>query len=195
MVVDVIANANSSYLIVRHMVWLRDTMYAVGNFDEIGGSPCNQLARWDGNQWCAMVDPDYFHGVVTCLGTFRDTLYIGGNYIAVSQDSVPIARIAKWVGGSYTDTCGVWTSIEEPQGTDTPGFSLYPNPGHSNFTVTLDKPEGALLMYNAQGQLLHSTIPTSTQLQIECNAWSKGLYIIVWQPTNGVVISKRWVKE
>ena len=104
--------SGSSNAAVIDATWINDTLYALGRFNMIGGVPCSRLAYWDGLHWCCMTPQGFWsQGEPVSIGTWRDSLYLGGNFIEAGGDQ--IYRIAKWIGGSQADTCQVITGISE----------------------------------------------------------------------------------
>lgn len=108
--------------------WLNDTLYALGRFDVIGGVPCSRLAYWDGTHWCCMTAQGFWPtgmGEPVSIGTWRDSLYLGGNFIEAG--GVTINRIGKWIGGNAADTCSAIVGVPEQPPTINHMF-LWPNP-------------------------------------------------------------------
>ncbi len=61
-------------------------LYAVGGANKYDGTD-TILARWDGQTWENI--PGIKGGSVTCLRTYKDELYIGGNFTKIGDDSIP----------------------------------------------------------------------------------------------------------
>ncbi len=127
----------SSNPTVYKMAWLRDTLYVGGIFTTIDGMPTGGLARWDGQDWCSLVPPDYFGSSWQRVGVFRDTLYVGGSFVTGGNDT--LNRIAKWTGG-WVDTCSVAVGWEEPEPRGTGLVRVYPNPVQATLSIA-DIPE------------------------------------------------------
>jgi len=97
---------NSSLIYVGSMTVWDDgggaALYAGGKFDEAGGAPVNNIARWDGAAWSALgsgVD----HQVNT-MAVFDDgggsDLYVGGYF--ENAGAAAAARIARWDGAAWS---------------------------------------------------------------------------------------------
>ena len=72
--------------------------YFGGNFNYIGGIPCEGLAKWDGIEWTCMD----IHGTVRALAfDSQDILYVGGGFIGGGEPMVSSNSIIKWDGTNY----------------------------------------------------------------------------------------------
>lgn len=81
-------------------------LYAVGGFLIAGGVPAMVMAKWDGLDWCGFG--------INSSGSFVDIVqHMGEIYVACDQilDSDTVNYIAKWIGGSFVDTCGNTTGL------------------------------------------------------------------------------------
>ena len=127
------------------LIWDLETidnkLYAVGGFDIAGGIPANDIAVWDATNWCSL--GSQFSNSIGAITTFKDSIYIAGGFWTIDGDS--ILRIAKWTGGSFTDTCGVISGITEVRDNSIE-VVIYPNPFSETATISTD----------VQGDLLFS---------------------------------------
>jgi len=128
---------------VHDLIIYNDELYAGGVFSYAGGVPAQYIAKWDGTQWCGL--GSYFDNRIYGLAVYQDMLYIGGGFWTIDGDS--INSIAKWTGGSYVDTCGIITSINQINDKEN-NITVYPNPATEN--ITLEIPEGESGQYSLQ---------------------------------------------
>jgi hypothetical protein len=73
-------------------------LYAGGNFYTAGGSPGNNIAKWDGNVWNALGSGT--GGEVLALAVSGSDLYAGGDFTLAGGKSAN--GIAKWDGSAWT---------------------------------------------------------------------------------------------
>ena len=174
---------------VNEMLWWHDTLYIAGSFNMIGGVPTDGLARWDGNQWCSLVPPDYFDLPNSVIGLYHDSLFVGGTFMTAGGDS--IARIAKWIGGNYTTGCGA-LSTEEQQRPDEQ-MRVWPNPATDHLDVRWSDfgPDMHLKLYNALGQLVLQGSPGSTTLNVQ--GIRPGAYLILVADDRGISLARQQV--
>lgn len=85
-------------------------LYVGGGQFFAGNVPSIAISSWDGNQWCNVGEAFFDWNVVSSIEYYHDTLFIATG-LTIDGDSVNC--IAKWVGGAYSDTCGVPMSIHE----------------------------------------------------------------------------------
>ena len=71
-----------------------DTLYAGGDFSQIGGVSAENIARWDGKKWMAMGTGA--NSDVYSFAEYRGQLYMGGAFDTI--DGRPCNHIAKWDG-------------------------------------------------------------------------------------------------
>ncbi len=78
-------------------------LYATGGFSQIGSTPANNIARWDGQTWAALADG--FTGSSpfgVALATFDDghgpALYVGGRF--TTAGGAPASNLARWDGNA-----------------------------------------------------------------------------------------------
>jgi hypothetical protein len=85
-------------------------LFAAGAFSLAGGSPANDVARWDGSTWSALgtgLGGGVFP-IARAMATFDDgsgtRLYVGGTFS--SAGGGPVANLAAWDGASWSDVGG-----------------------------------------------------------------------------------------
>ena len=85
-------------------------LYAGGRFSTAGGTPAENVARWDGAGWSALGSgvSGGPYVVVQALASFDDgsgpKLYVGGEITAAG--GLPVANIAAWDGHIWSDVGG-----------------------------------------------------------------------------------------
>jgi hypothetical protein len=123
---------------VNDMLVYNDELWVTGYFKVVNGwyqgENYGGLAKWNGAQWCTM--DSWKIQQILSLGTWKDELFIMGNFWYLGHDS-STNIIAKWVGGDYTDTCvqDLTTAVESM---DAAGlmFEVYPNPTNGELHLT-----------------------------------------------------------
>jgi hypothetical protein len=87
-----------------------EALYAGGEFDQCGGIPAHNVARWDGQAWEVLGAGT--SGSVYALAVFdgdgegpaRPALFAGGHLS--SAGGLPVNRIARWDGAQWSDVAG-----------------------------------------------------------------------------------------
>lgn len=80
-------------------------LYAAGRFLNIGGTPANNIAKWNGASWEALGTGITNSSIaqVICMTTFDDgsgpALYAGGSFNAAG--GTPAIRVARWDGTTW----------------------------------------------------------------------------------------------
>lgn len=152
-----------------------NNLYAAGFFTYAGGVWAQNVAKWDGVNWCGNSDTVYYPGVITCLGTLRDTLYIGGSFSEIDGDS--ISKIAKWTGGYFGDACGNTTGIENAE---KPNFevTVFPNPATTSATFQINGLHEMLVftIYDQLGREVWSKQSEENEIEINTAEIAPGLY-------------------
>lgn len=173
---------------VIDMAWRRDTLYACGDFNMIGGVPAGKLAYWDGHHWCGMLpaDPPYYvDGGVTTLGFYRDTLIVAGNYVEIN--GVPFARIAKWIGGDHVEGCGV-DGIEEGNEPGDP-LIIYPAPTGELLQWKGGPGRGSFTIIDMLARVVRSG-PVSAAHALNVETLAAGSYVL--QLASDAMNTRRW---
>jgi hypothetical protein len=163
---------------IADMIVNDNKLYVVGDLSYAGGIPASDIAVWDGKNWCGMgTRPSTFDNRVSRLGTYRDTIYIGGGFWSVDGDS-SISRIAKWIGGDYVEECGNTTG--NPPQPEKEELLVYPNPSADRFTIVLpDGFSGIFNVYNSIGQLIkEGKSGTGNSIEVDLSGNATGLYFV-----------------
>lgn len=158
---------------VKDMAVFQDTLYAVGSFNYAGGVSANCIAKWDGTNWCSL--GSIFNGEIRAIEVFNDELYIGGGFTTI--DGNPIKNVAKWIGGSYTESCGNTTGIDDEM---IENFNIYPNPTYE-FTTISAIGFGNLFSYsvsNIFGDIIASENFCKESVDIDLRVIPAGIYFV-----------------
>jgi len=96
-------------------------LYVGGWFDTAGGVEANDIARWDGDGWSALISPGgngVDSGSVHALEVHDDgsgtALFVGGSFDTAG--GVEVNSIARWDGSS-------WSPLSGPAGAGMPGYT------------------------------------------------------------------------
>jgi hypothetical protein len=152
-------------------------LYVAGQFHTPGGIPANSIARWDGNEWCGCGST--FDGQIVSMTHYRDTLYVGGGFNHIDGDS--IAKIARFIGSDFADTCGSTTVGIKTLKAERKQIVGYPNPARDVIHLMLPQlgnQEVEIQIYNQVGQLTirQSKYLTNQKLELDLSQLSKGMY-------------------
>lgn len=161
-------------------VVFKDKLYVVGDFTSAGGQAINNIASWDGENWCGLgVMPNTFDNRVTNIIVHDGNLIIGGAFQSINGDST-LKYIAKYVGPDVYEPCGNATSIENELSDDV--AYLYPNPTNGIFSIDFNEDfTGSFAIYNYLGQQVQS-IQSQKKIQkyqFDLSGESSGIYFLV----------------
>lgn len=167
----------NSYPSIKDLSVYNGKLYCVGNFESIGGVSAKGLACWDGTDWCSFnsnfeLNAGQYIGA-GCIAFYHDTMYVGGGFRIVDGDS--IQYIAKWIGGSYVDTCGNTTGLveHEPQ-----NVLFFPNPVTHGATFQFSNSQDrTILIYDQLGkEVWRQQLYGEQQIQLSCAQLTDGMY-------------------
>jgi hypothetical protein len=96
---------------VNTLLYAGGTLYAGGNFTAIGGTPANDIAKWDGTTWSSLGSG--MNDVVAALAWDGTNLYAGGSFSTAGGTSAN--NIAKWNGTAWfplgSGTGGIFSGV------------------------------------------------------------------------------------
>jgi len=171
---------------IRQLLVHNGKLYAVGVFQFAGGIPAQHIAIWDGTNWCGLGST--FDNNIGAIAFLNDTMYVGGNFWTIDGDS--INDMAKWTGGSYIDTCGNMTGVNEIVKKEN-NINVFPNPIDGAFTISYGTLQPAIYIYNSLGKLIYKKEKAKQGSEvIDLSAYSKGIYFIKMQ-----CAEKSWNKK
>ena len=95
----------SFYAKVRSLAVFNNTLFAGGCFNSAGGTPLNNLAKWNGTSWLPvtlnMHTPSYVYGGgIYSLLVFNNALYVAGTFDSIG--GIAANNIAKYDGVNWT---------------------------------------------------------------------------------------------
>jgi hypothetical protein len=179
---------------VTDMIVYNGYLYVAGGFTGTGGLPISDIARWDGINWCGLGYNGAGiggSGALFGLEVLNNELYVAGSFIAINGDTMNY--VSKWIGGSYVDTCGTLSNIDEQR--ENLELSIYPNPATNQITIEFDLVDvknAVIEIKNVLGQTLRSMDvfqQGQSKLEIDISDFPQGLYVI--QLINGNEVSCR----
>lgn len=172
---------NNPYPDIKDMCVHNNKLYCVGSFEKIGGIDALGLASWDGTNWCGYntnfeLAVGQFIGA-GCVAFYHDTLYAGGGFHYVNTLNFPF--LAKWVGGSFVDTCGNTTGISNVNMIST-SIAVFPNPAANNVTIITERTENTYVeVFDISGRLIEQSESSNNQnIVISIEDYAEGVYFI-----------------
>jgi trimeric autotransporter adhesin len=166
----------------REMTVFNNELYVVGAFAEVAYKPASLIAKWDSVKWCTLGPNNTTGlGITTCV--FNNQLYIGGGIPTIDGDT--IKNMAKWIGGSYTDSCVVINSVQEP----IPQFSvsIFPNPVIDLVQIEV---EGGTYKKTTITDLLSRVILVSRENTLHLSSLNSGVYLFSIETDKGTFLRK-----
>ncbi len=168
---------------IVNMLVFNSSLYAVGTFTNMSGVPARFFSKWDGTKWCGF--GSVFTTSTSCLANYNGQLIIGGAFKSIDGDTLD-SRIAKWIGGAYTDTCGFSVSVQEHPGFSSFESTLFPNPNNGSFQLMLKNLSGVqveISVVDLVGRELYRSNETSNNSEsltrdIDLTAFPKGMYLL-----------------
>lgn len=170
-------------------------LYAVGVFISAGGVPAQYIAKWDGTNWCGL-GSDFGGANLYSVGFYQDMMYVGGAFWEIDGDS-SINYIAKWTGGSYVESCGNATGIEELTISQNE-IQLYPNPFINSTTLQTTKPlqNATLSIYDILGkEVKRIENINGTEIIISREGLKSGMYFFMLNDKKGFIGNGKIIVE
>lgn len=179
---------------VHDLYVYNNELYACGVFHYAGGVPALYVAKWNGSQWCGFGDT--LDNVSIALGSFNGELFMGGGFKVIATNSIEtgdsINHIAKWIGGNFTDTCGITVGINQIPQYDT-SLSVYPNPArdqvHLSYSLALSS-KVTLSITNLMGEKVLIEALLTADAVLDISKLPAGVYFICLKKENGSVVRK-----
>lgn len=191
--VQILSNANPT---VKDMCVHNGELYCVGNFEKIVGVPALGLAKWDGNAWCGFGTQflTYFQQMTgaTHIEFYTDTMHVGGSFWYA--DSVVANNIVKWISGSFTDTCGVLSSIGDYNAT---ASYVYPNPTGDivTFQFENDYQSREIVIYDQFGREVLREKTNESSFNVLVQEFSEGIYVYSIVEGDGSALHGKFVVQ
>ncbi len=166
-------------------------LYASGAFDNAGGIPAYSIAYWDSTQWCSISNQNLFS--ITTFDFLNDTLYVATPIDSINN--IFINKSLKYIGGSYTDTCGNLTTI--PEQSNHQQLTIHPNPSTGIYTITTNQPIQNIKIYNIISECvlaIASPLGRSGGLSIDLTNQPNGIYFVQIE-TDQTTFNKKIIKQ
>ncbi len=91
--------AGGSGPVVHALAVQNGHLIVAGEFSEVGGVACKNIAQWDGTTWSPFGPPAGFDGPVLSLTVFGGALVAGGTFTTIGGS--PAVHLAGWDGSSW----------------------------------------------------------------------------------------------
>lgn len=152
-------------------------LYVCGNFSNAGEAIVNDIARWDGNEWCGLYfEPDnQFY-----IGGF----FFQGNTIHVRFDEIPghpffnlNGEMYKWIGGEGYGPCAGITSVNFIND-DNNLISVWPNPSTDIFYLSTEVKFDQLNLFDLGGKLVFQRSINASMTSFDLSTINEGVYIL-----------------
>ncbi len=167
--IEVAANA---YPTVCDMTVHNGKLYCAGSFEVVGGINAPFVASWDGTDWCGF--GSIFDNKLLQVAFYEDTMYVAGEFWTIDGDS--IRNIVKWIGGSFVDTCGNTTAIQESHEVNQP--LLFPNPASEivQFQFSDANETRIIILYDQIGREVWREETNESLVSISVYEFATGMY-------------------
>jgi hypothetical protein len=183
---------NLAYNMIEDIVVMDNKLYAGGHFEEIGSVPANDIASWDGTNWCGFSNAN--NPSVSCLTSMNHELYLATN---VEWDSDTVNFIAKSNGIPIADSCGhISVGIEESTN-PVQSIHIYPNPASNQITIEfnlISNKNTSIEVKNILGQTVQKTenhcLKGQNAIKIQFNSLPAGVYFIQLTYGNKIYCNK-----
>ncbi len=182
--------ATSNIPSIGQMVVHNGGLYVSGWPEFAGGVNAPYIARWDGTQWCGfnvgLTDLTF------AMADFNNSLYISTGSIFNNN---PTNGFAMWIGGNYTDTCGVVTTGLNEQTQQTFSVSVFPNPVNTNATfqiIGLDENK-TLIIFDQFGKEIWRKETTENLIEFSAQNFAAGLYFYRVEDKNGKTSAGKFI--
>ncbi len=188
--VDVGGSFDYSLYAVSDMLVYNDKLYVMGIFYSVGGGiPANNIATWDGEQWCSLGSE--IDNKITTGAIFQDQIYIGGGFDSI--DNIDIDALARWIGDDYVDTCGAIVSTIKTENKFS-SIELFPNPTNEKLNISAKEDAQhqsfVLSIYNILGAKLFEEQEFSLNEEVDVSQLASGTYILQLHSHEGTIAKK-----
>jgi hypothetical protein len=139
------------------------------------------FARWDGLNWEVIDGPN---GNVTSLQTYKDKLYLGGDFTMIGSDSIQYLA-------SYYSPDSVFIGVEQHRLNSK--IKLYPNPTKNTLKIESKLQLDSYEIYTILGSRIQSGKLINQEINV--SELKAGMYILKITTSDGLLVQERFVKE
>jgi hypothetical protein len=139
------------------------------------------FARWDGLNWEVIDGPN---GNVTSLQTYKDKLYLGGDFTMIGSDSIQYLA-------SYYSPDSVFIGVEQHRLNSK--IKLYPNPTKNTLKIESKLQLDLYEIYSILGSRIQSGKLINQEINV--SELKTGMYILKITTNDGFLVQERFVKE
>lgn len=139
------------------------------------------FARWDGLNWEVIDGPN---GNVTSLQTYKDKLYLGGDFTMIGSDSIQYLA-------SYYSPDSVFIGVEQHRLNSK--IKLYPNPTKNTLKIESKLQLDSYEIYSILGSRIQSGKLINQEINV--SELKTGMYILKITTNDGLLVQERFVKE
>jgi hypothetical protein len=162
---------------VMDLLEYENELYVIGYFSYAGGLKINNVAKWDGQNWCGT--DDVFHLYPQSGAFFQDTLFLAGQFKHINNDS-SLKYFAKMDAGYFLDNCNATDRANSHEAELE--VSVFPNPGRNALQVVVPKDlvDCKLSIVNINGETVIDITKWNSQSNSELliDHLPAGLYIL-----------------
>lgn len=172
--------------------WFNGKLVAVGQFNRAGGVEVDQIATWNGQQWCGF--PGDFQGgsMLFDLAVWRDTLYVAGGFNSIDGD--PIRQVAQWIGGDAVGNCST-VGVADHGAPPGSSLTIVPLGVLGQWRVELpDQEEWTLTAFNTTGQQVAQWSAFKDDQYIDLTPHATGMYLLHATNTAGTSLTGKVVR-
>lgn len=163
--------SSSGFSEVESMAVMGGRLYAMGDFDIAGGVHADHIAAWDGTQWCGLGNDLTY--AMRQIVAFDSSIYISSGNIF---DNTVSTLFVEWVGGNYSDTCGIWDGVSDYTATEV--VKVYPNPATDFMTFQFGENQNGrtVIITDQLGREIWRKETSETSIQLPASEFSAGMY-------------------
>ncbi len=155
------------------MCVLNGELYVVGRFEKVNGLSANNVAKFNGVEWC--VYNDVFDSYINQVEVFNNEVYIAGLFEHIN--SVPVLRIAKLSSVATTSNCTAFDGLTE---SSLLNFKIRPNPFIDLFNIDFEYPlYREIKIVDFQGRIIKNISSHESKISIDTNDVNSGVYLII----------------
>jgi hypothetical protein len=187
------------------MTTYQDALYVAGGFTQIGNMPCNNVARWDGQEWTCLTSEPFERAVTNGLDTiavhfcsgqcikdilvWNDTLYIAGTFNLYGETVTK--RIAK-LDMKLSEAFPVKVAEQQRQELK---LHVFPNPAQEQLTITLPlgaRPQDVLSVYDMHGRLVQEQRAGkyAGNITVDVSRLTGGMYVVKYSGREWVLVEQ-----